>query len=124
MSILVIASTKRTRKGIFFITSFVHSIPHHEYFLRTQAIKPMLPKHVFDFEKIKQIFEGLVFYQCTTFPKQIKQNNMDIFLFLFPNLPQIQSMNHIVMKTDSIQNFIFLVYRIIKIHSHQKLNGQ
>jgi hypothetical protein len=88
------------------------------YHLPTQIIKLMLPRHVFDFEKIEQILEGLIVYQCMTFPQQIKANNMDPFIFCFPNLPQIQLMNHIAMKTGNIQGFIFLVYRIIKVHSH------
>jgi hypothetical protein len=56
------------------------------YHLRTQVMKPMLLGHVLDIEKAKQILEGLIVYQCTTFPQQIKQNNMDPFIFIFPNL--------------------------------------
>jgi hypothetical protein len=57
--------------------------------LPTQIIKPMLLGHVFDFEKGEQILEGLIIYQGTTFLQQIKHNNMDPFIFLLPNLPQI-----------------------------------
>jgi hypothetical protein len=63
----------------------------------------MLLGHVLDFEKVKQILERCIVHQGTTFPQQIKYDNkLDPFLFLLPNLPQIQLMNHIVMKIGSI----------------------
>jgi hypothetical protein len=59
--------------------------------------------HVFDFEKVEQIFEGLIICEGMTFPQQIKHNNkLDLLIFLLPNLPQIQLMNHIVIKNNNI----------------------
>jgi len=43
--------------------------------LPTQVIKPMLLKHVLDFEKVEQILERLIVHQGTTFPQQIKYDN-------------------------------------------------
>ncbi len=116
---LVTSLVKRARKGDSFITFFVHSnttswiLSAH---LQTQVIKPMLFGHVLDFEKVEQILEGFIVHQGTTFPQQIKYDNkLDPFIFLLPNLPQIQLMNHIVMKIGSIQCFIFLAHRILTI---------
>ncbi len=50
-------------------------------------------------------------------PSTNKTKKMDLFIFLFPNLPQIWLMNYIDMKSANIQGFIFLVYRIIKVRS-------
>jgi hypothetical protein len=95
-------------------------------YLPTQVIKAMLLGHVLDFEKVEQFLEGLIVHQGTTFLQQIKYNNkLDHFLFLFPNLPQIQLMNHIAMKIGSKQCFIFWVHRILIVldctFSHPKV---
>jgi hypothetical protein len=63
----------------------------------------MLFGHVLDFEKVKQIFEGLIVCEGMTFPQQIKHNNkLDLFIFVLPNLPQIQLMNTIAIKINNI----------------------
>lgn len=109
---------KRKERRFFyhFFCAFQHNIMNTFHHLPTQVIKPMLLGHVLDFKKVEKIFEGLIVHQGTTFPQQIKYDNkVNHFLFLLPNLPQIQLMNHIAMKTGSMQCFIFLVHRIFTI---------
>jgi hypothetical protein len=51
-------------------------------------------------------------------PSTNKTKQHGPFYFLFPNLPQIQSMNHIVMKIGSIQGFSFWFIKLLKyIHT-------
>jgi len=114
---LVISLVEKARKGDYhFFYVFEYHIMNIFRHLPTQVIKPMLLRHVLDFEKVEQILERLIVHQGTTFPQQIKyENKLDPFLFLLPNFSQIQLMNHIAMKTSSIQCFIFLVHRILTI---------
>lgn len=105
VSNVVISSAKRARKGNSFITSFVHS--NTTSWILSAISQPKLSNQCFlgMFLTLKKQHKSLKDYQCMTFRQKIKQNNMG--LFLFPNSPQIQSMNQIVMKIGSIQGFIF-----------------
>ncbi len=117
----IIKNNKERKFFYHFFCAFQYLIMNNFCHLPTQVIKPMFLGHVLDFEKAEQILEGLIVCQCMTFPQQTKQKNMDPFIFIFPNLPQIQLINYIAMKIGNIQGFIFLVYKIIKVCSHQKL---
>ncbi len=48
----------------------------------------MFPRHIFYFDKTKELFEGFIVHHGMTFFQQVKQNNkLDLFLII-PDLPQ------------------------------------
>ncbi len=118
MSNLVISSTKRTRKFFYHFFCALHTTS----WILSAIFKPKLSNQCF-LDMLLTLknktnlwrIHGLSMYDL---PSTNKTKQHGPFYFLFPNLPQIQSMNHIVMKIGSIQGFSFWFIKLLKyIHT-------